>query len=236
MSYPVLTISCSIDPFFYCPCVNTRLKSHLHKQIKTCLICKINATTGLVYGLVQSFLQFFHFVHDSCQTHNGLIKSRPSWRQWASFGLMQALWFGLGLCGLRSAEKNHLFWCAFLSYASHMHVLSAFLREEWTYTGACCVSFLYLLYLLSDYNEDRGTGSLFCFDNMTDLVSALDSLFPSLHWGLYYWFIIKSHHSPALLCLIHSCLSFNHCHTAPVFCSIIWLGLVISLTDQPKAL
>lgn len=104
MSYPVLTISYSIDPFFYCPCVNTRLKYHLHKQIKTYLICKINATTGLVYGLVQSFLQFFHFAHDSCQTHNGLIKSRPSWRQWASFGLMQALWFGLGLCGLWSAE------------------------------------------------------------------------------------------------------------------------------------
>lgn len=43
---------------------------------------------------------------------------------------MKDLWFGLGLCRLWSAEKNHLFSRAFLSYASYMHVLSAFRTRE----------------------------------------------------------------------------------------------------------
>lgn len=35
-------------------------------------------------------------------------------------------------------------------------------------------------YLLSDYNEDKGTESLFCFDNMSDWITALVLLSPSL--------------------------------------------------------
>lgn len=138
MNYLILITAHSIDPFCYCPYVNMRLKYNLHENEDTAEMCSQRNPCSCLWS---RFLQFFHFVHDSCQSHNGLINSRPSWRQWAGFGLMQALWFGLGLCGLWSAEKNHLFWCAFLLYASHMHVLSAFLREEWTYAAACCVSF-----------------------------------------------------------------------------------------------
>lgn len=176
---------------------------------------------------LKRFLQFFHFVQgSSCQSHNGLISSRPSWRQWGGFGLVQELWFGLGICGLESAEQNHLFWRAFLLYASHMHVLSAFLREEGAYTGACrCISwypgFCICCPTASNHNGERGTGSLFCFDNKPDLVSALCSHPLPLSLTTLRPFsllIIKSYHSPVpWLCLNHLCLCFNHCHIAPVF-------------------
>lgn len=135
-------------------------------EIKAYLKCTFNATPALVCDLVKareedftSFLQFFHFVYNSCQSHNGLISSRPSWRQWAGFGLVQDLWFGLRLCGLWSTEKNHLFWRAFLLYVSHMHVLSAFLERRvilnW---GLLCLSvsfLLCLLYLLPQTTMER---------------------------------------------------------------------------------
>lgn len=50
-----------------------------------------------------------------------------------------------------------------------MHVLSAFLRGEWTYAGACYVS---SGICFTCYKRDTGTVSPFCFDNMDDLVSA----------------------------------------------------------------
>lgn len=75
---------------------------------------------------------------------------------------------------------------------------------------------------------ERGTGSLFCFDNT---LSLLVPLFPSLHWGLFYLSIIKSYPATAPLCLIHLRLGFNHCHAAPVFWSPNWLDLSINLPD-----
>lgn len=110
MSYLVLATSHSIEMVSHCPHVNVQLKcSIIYMKTKTELKCTLNTNPGLVCDLVDSFLQFFHFVQNSCQSHNGLISSRPSWRQWAGFGLVQDLWFGLGLCGLWSAEKYQLF-------------------------------------------------------------------------------------------------------------------------------
>lgn len=95
------------------------------------------------FNVTQSkdFPQFFHFVHASWQSHNGLINNRPSWRQWASLGLTQALWFGFGLRGLWRVKENGLFSCAFFSHVSDMHALSTFLRA----TLSLC-----LFYLLSE--------------------------------------------------------------------------------------
>lgn len=169
---------------------------------------------------------------DSCQSHNGLISSRPTWRQWAGFGLLQDLWFGFGLCGLWSAEKNRLFWRAFLLYVSHMHVLSVFFGgEEWTYARACYVSLCCLFYLLRQTAEQTGGGGVY-FDNKTDLVTALS--LPALR--PFYLLIIKSYHSTAPLCLIHLQLSFNRCHTAPVFCLPNWLDLAINQLNWLKPL
>lgn len=85
----------------------------------------------------KTFLEFFHLVHNSCQSHNGLIRSRPSWRQWAGSGLMQHLWFSSGLCGLWSAEKSVYFDPHSFFYASYMRVLSVFLEKR-VKAGACC--------------------------------------------------------------------------------------------------
>lgn len=45
------------------------------------------------------FPSLFHLLPDSCQSHNRLIRSRLSWRQWADSGLMEDLRFGSRLCG-----------------------------------------------------------------------------------------------------------------------------------------
>lgn len=200
--------------------------------------CTLNSTPGLVCDLIKareecfkSFHQFFHLVLDSCQSHNGLISSRPTWRQWAGFGLLQDLWFGFGLCGLWSAEKNRLFWRAFLLYVSHMHVLSVFfwggrvnLRQ-----GLLCLLLLFVLLATSNCRADGGG---VYFDNKTDLVTALS--LPALR--PFYLLIIKSYHSTAPLCLIHLQLSFNRCHTAPVFCLPNWLDLAINQLNWLKPL
>lgn len=91
------------------------------------------------FNVTQSkkFPPFFQFVHASWQSHNGLINNRPGWRQWASLGLMQALWFGFGLCGLWRVKENHLFWCAFFSHVSDMHALSGVLRARCFSLSVC---------------------------------------------------------------------------------------------------
>lgn len=109
---------------------------------------KHNASTvlTLVCDLVKerkedfkSFLEFFHLVHNSCQSHNGLIRSRLRWRQWAGSGLMQYLWFGSRLCRVWSAEKSACFDChsAFFLCVTHQSLLD-FLEERVT-AGLCCV-------------------------------------------------------------------------------------------------
>lgn len=40
---------------------------------------------------------------------------------------------------------------------------------------------VFVLLAASNYNGERGTGSLFCCDNMTDLVLLPSPSFPSLH-------------------------------------------------------
>lgn len=124
-------------------------------------------------------------MHDSCQNHNCLISTRPSWRQLAGFGLLQDLWFGLGLWGLWSAAKSHLFWRAFLLYASHMHVLSALWRKVNLSQGLLCL-FLYLLYLLRQTTVQSGEQDWF-----GQCLSLSHSLPP------FYLLIIKSYHSCA---------------------------------------
>lgn len=84
MSDLVPKTSYTIDPFT-CPYMWPWSFNIIYMKTRTELKCALNTTL---------FLQFFHFVHDSCQSHNGLINSRPSWRQWAGFGLTQELWFG----------------------------------------------------------------------------------------------------------------------------------------------
>lgn len=181
------------------------------------LIYEISKDTGWLFFLRKpwfclwsctEFLQFFHFVQNSCQSHNGLICNRPSWRQWAGSGLMQNLWCGLRLCELWSTEKNHLFWRAFLSYASHMHVLSEFSRGEWAYAGACYVSSLVFVVLATIQIKEHWVRSVLTTRLIWSVL--LSSLRPFL-------FIIKLNHSPALLSLIHLGQSFNHWHTAHCF-------------------
>lgn len=99
--------------------------------------------------------------------------------------------------------------------------------------GACCVSFC-VCCTVSNYNTAKGTGSLFCFDNNTDLVTTPLSLFAFLHWGLFICFIIKSYRSPPPL--IHLRLSHNHCHAVPLFCSPNWCDFGSRLWSVPSVL
>lgn len=125
-------------------------------------------------------------MHASWQSHNGLINNRPSWRQWASFGLMQALWFGFGLRGLWRVKENHLFWCAFFSHVSDMHALSGFLRARCfslSVCSTCCQT-----------DGDWSEGSLLCF-HKTNLTA-----FYQLNLFLLF-FLIKCYHLQAQSCL-----------------------------------
>lgn len=154
-------------------------------------------------------------MRNPCQSHNSLISSRPSWRQWAGFGLMQGLWFGLGLCGLECRKEPFLL--THIPFICVTHACPVCASERGVNLSRCLLLlFWYLLNLLRQTSVETGTGSLFCFDNTWTL---LVSIFSLSELRPFYLFIIKSYHAPAPLCLIHLRLSFNHCHAAPVFWS-----------------
>lgn len=130
-------------------------------------------------------------MHASWQSHKGLINNRPSWRQWASLGLMQSLWFGFGLHGLWRVKESHLFWCAFFSHVSDMHALSRFLRASFS-LNVCSV--------LSDQWRLKWR---------QPPVKPIWQHFKS--WAYFYWFLIRCYHSQASL---RQNQIFNHCDIA----------------------
>lgn len=83
------------------------------------------------------------------------------------------------------------------------HTCKAYLRflgKSEPSLGPIMALFVFVVLAASNYNGVKGTGSLFCFENLTDLVTtplSLSALRP------FYLLIIKSYHSPAPLCLIH---------------------------------
>lgn len=132
-------------------------------------------------------------------------------RLWSYAGLV--VWFR-AMWTMECRKEPFILTCIPFICVTHTCFICAFEGRMNLCWGLLCL-FLYLLCLLC---QTRGTGSLFCFDNMTDLVTAplplsLSALRP------FYLFIIKSYYSTAPMCLIHLRLSFNHCHTAPLFCS-----------------
>lgn len=79
-------------------------------QHNPCLVCNVVKARDEDF---KSFLSFFDLVQEPVPKGffdwGWLNQHQASWRQWAGFGLIQHLWFALGLCGLWSAEKSHLF-------------------------------------------------------------------------------------------------------------------------------
>lgn len=101
---------------------------------------------GLVCDLVKvreqnfkSFLHFFHLLNDSCQSHNGLISSMPSWRQWAGFGYAGlVVWFR----AMWTVEcRRELFILTLIPFKCVTHACSmcCFFQRRLK-AGACCVS------------------------------------------------------------------------------------------------
>lgn len=193
------------------------------------------STQPLLLFLKQTFLQFFHFVHDSCQSHNGLINSRPSWRQWAGFGLMQELWFGLGLCGPKCRKELVILTCIPFICVTHARPICVFWGESKPKLGPAVSLVVFVLLAASNYNGARNRESILLWQHDWFGTAPL-SFFSISALRPFYLVVIKSYHSPALLCLIHLLLSFNLCHTALVYCWLNWLDLAINRMDWPKKL
>lgn len=137
-------------------------------------------------------------MRDSCKSHNSFNQRQA---KLASAGMLQSLWFWFS--GLYRAAKTRLFWRAFLLYVSHLRALSAFFLKgkaslQWS---LFCLSFIPCLCQQAAV-ETAGTGSLFCFDNLPDWVTALLLLHGPLCWRPFYWFLIKSHDSGHCCCTV----------------------------------
>lgn len=155
-----------------------------------------------------------------CKTGVHLINTRPGWRQWAGFGLIQC--FRTMWTTVKHRKEPFILMHIHFTCVTHARPLCIFEgRVNLQYVGASCISFLFVVLAVSSYDTERRTGSLFYFDNNIDLVTVPLSLCTLL--------IIKSYHSPALLCWIHLQLSFNHSHTALVLHLQNWLDLAINV-------
>lgn len=206
-----------------------------HKKIKPYSKWKSVQPLVLFLILKSDFIQFFHFVHDSCQSHNSLIKSRPSWRQWASFGLVQALWFGFrAMWTIESRKEPFILMCIpfiCVTLASTICIFKERVSLQWSLLCLAFVAFICHQTTMKIKGQRVYSVLITCL-----IGSLLLSYFLPLCAEAFYWFIIKSYHSLALPCRIHLCLSFNHCHTAPLPCSVDLLCFTTNLTDQPHSL
>lgn len=143
--------------------------------MKAELKCAFSATLGLICDLVKAreedFFSVFPFgvwlLPKSQWFNQQPAKLASVGRLWSYTGLV--VWFRT--MWTWRAEKNHLFWPSFLLYASCKHVLSAF--EGGLKAGGLLCLFLCLLYMLCQTTMCWEEQSLCCFDNMTDLVTAV---------------------------------------------------------------
>lgn len=199
-------------------------------KIKTELKYILNATPGPVCDLVQfsSVFPFCAWLLPKSQWFNQQqAKLASVGRLWSHAGLV--VWFR-AMWTMECKKEPFILMCIPFICVTHAYPICV-LRQEWTYAGACCASFCICCtcYVKLQWRQKNRESILFWQHDWSGHCFYLPRCVSALRH--FYWFIIKSHHSPALLCLIHLWSSFNHCHTAPVFCSSNWLDLAINQTD-----
>lgn len=178
---------------------------------------KVNVTTQPILLVILqkeeirilSFLSFFYLVQDRGSFNQHQAKLASVGRLWAYTALVVC--FRTTWTTVKHRKEPFILMHIPFTCVIHACPLCIFEgRVNLQYLGASCISFLFVVLAMSSYKTERRTRSLFCFDDKIDLVTVPLSLCTPL--------IIKSYHSPALLCWIHLQLSFNHSHTALVFC------------------
>lgn len=187
-----------------------------HITLKAGVQCAFSAGWACLWSFKRTkrktFPHFFHLLPNSCQTHNGLISSRPSWRQRAGFGLFRTCGFIQGYANIESRKKQ--FVLMLIPFLCVIHLWPISLSEAGLKVEAWCVSWC-LFYLPCQTTmrwEEQGVHSVL---TRLILLTAFCCFYALVHRGLIDSLIIESYHLPQSLCLIYLRVKCNLCHTAP---------------------
>ena len=231
MSDLVPNISYTIDPFI-CPYMRPWCFTIIYMKTRTKLKCALNTTPALVFDTdFSSVFPFCAWLLPKSQWFNQQqAKLASVGRLWSYAGIVvwfRAMW--------TQVQKRTCYFDVHSFYMRHtctsyLH----FLRGEWAYAGACYVSWCICFTSCVKLQwRERNRESILLWQHDWFGTAPL-SFFSISALRPFYLVVIKSYHSPALLCLIHLLLSFNLCHTALVYCWLNWFDLAINQIDWPK--
>lgn len=148
----------------------------------------------LVFVISKSdFIHFFHFVRDSCQSHNSFNQQQA---KLASVGMLQSLWFGFrAMWTIQSSKEPFILMCIPFICVTLASAICIFVKGERACSGVCsvCLSSAAFASRPQWRQEEQGVYSVW----ITCLIGSLLSSYslPRCAEDLFYWVVIKSHDS-----------------------------------------
>lgn len=159
------------------------------------------------------FIHFFHFVRDSCESHNSFNQQQA---KLASAGMLQSLWFWLrAMWTMQSKEEPFIWMCIPFICVTLASAICIFEREsESAAEDSDALSSVVLASRPQSRQQEQGVYSVL----ITCLIGSLRSSYFKARCaeGLFYWFLIKSCNLFSAAAPYSFIPSFSHCLSTSV--------------------